>query len=47
MSLDPVWTAFGCGMFLGTLLGVFLLSLLVSRRADDDLPRMGPPRIPR
>lgn len=40
--------AFLCGLVIGGMAGVLIVSLLVVGRSDDDdLPRLGPPRLPR
>lgn len=42
------WVAFACGCFIGAICGVIVISLLVvGRSGDDDMPQMGPPRLPR
>lgn len=42
------WVAFACGCFIGAVVGVIVLYLLVvGRSGDDDIPKMGPPRLPR
>ena len=39
--MSPVWIAFACGCLLGSLAGVFVVSLcLAAKRGDEDRERM-------
>ncbi len=33
--MNPVWVAFGCGCFLGCVMGVFILALVSINRCHD------------
>lgn len=40
-----IWVAIGC-LFVGSVGGVFLMCLLQINKSDD-MPKLGPPRLPR
>ena len=33
--IEPVWVAFGCGLFIGSALGVLLFALFTAGKAGD------------
>jgi hypothetical protein len=35
--ISPVWLAFGCGAFLGTLVGVLVMCFIFIARSDDEV----------
>lgn len=46
--MDPVWIAFVVGLILGGVASVIAMFFMVDDRPnDDDMPKMGPPRLPR
>lgn len=36
--MSPVWIAFWCGIFLGSIAGVMVISLCAAAKRGDDIP---------
>jgi hypothetical protein len=36
--MSPVWVAFCCGVFIGSIAGVMVIALCMAAKRGDDLP---------